>query len=80
MLKEMTDAVEHRDYGRVLTRLSVVQSSAIHKTFRVTTADPKVFVKAEQKSEAQFIALMDTAMEDEMHAAQVQFVNTIWDA
>eukprot|EP00961_Rhodomonas_salina_P136586 1837615-Rhodomonas_salina.2 len=74
----MTDAVEHRDYGRVLTRLSVVQSSAIRKTF--TTADPKAFVKAEQKSEAQFIAAMDTAMEDEMQAAQVRFVNTIWDA
>eukprot|EP00961_Rhodomonas_salina_P107255 1444057-Rhodomonas_salina.1 len=50
MLKEMTDTVEHRDYGRVLTRLSVDWSSAIRKTF--TTADPKAFVKAAQKSEA----------------------------
>eukprot|EP00961_Rhodomonas_salina_P094617 1273415-Rhodomonas_salina.3 len=74
MLKEMADTVEHRDYGRVLTRLSVVWSRAIRKTF--TTADPKAFVKAAQKSEAP----MDTAMEDEMQAAQVLFVNTIWGA
>eukprot|EP00961_Rhodomonas_salina_P130593 1758165-Rhodomonas_salina.1 len=43
----MTDVLQDRENGRVITRLSVMQSTVIKDAFR--TADPKAFSKAGQK-------------------------------
>eukprot|EP00961_Rhodomonas_salina_P038700 520103-Rhodomonas_salina.1 len=76
LLGELTSAVEERKANRVITRLTVVQSNVVRRTF--TTADQKMFLKASQKSEAALVKAMDVAMEDEMLDAQIQFIDPIW--
>eukprot|EP00961_Rhodomonas_salina_P207163 2796158-Rhodomonas_salina.1 len=68
----MTDVLQDRENGRVITCLSIMQSTVIKNAFG--TADPKAFWKAGQKSEEGFKAVMDTTMEDNLLAHQRTFI------
>eukprot|EP00961_Rhodomonas_salina_P071419 959215-Rhodomonas_salina.1 len=71
----MTDVLQDRENGRVITSLSVMQSTVIKNAFG--TADPKAFSKARQKSEEGFKAAMDTTMEDNLLAHQCTFIELV---
>eukprot|EP00961_Rhodomonas_salina_P203535 2746342-Rhodomonas_salina.1 len=69
----MTDVLQDRENGRVITRLSIMRSTVIKNAFG--TADPKAFLKAAgQKLEEGFKAAMDTTMEDNLLAHQRTFI------
>eukprot|EP00961_Rhodomonas_salina_P032166 433704-Rhodomonas_salina.1 len=74
----MTDVLQDRENGRVITRLSVMRSTVIKNAFG--TADAKAFSKAGQKSEDGFKAAMDTTMEDNLLSHQRTFIELVTEA
>eukprot|EP00961_Rhodomonas_salina_P084563 1135948-Rhodomonas_salina.6 len=73
----MTEILQDRVNGRVITRLSVTRSTIIKNAFG--TANPKSFTKAGQGSEEAFKAAMDTTMEDHMLDNQRKFIELVKD-